>query len=138
MLLLGFCPSAQYNGPFELANWGKRDLTTARVGISPFIIIVIIIIIIIVIFIIIITIIIIVIIIITIIIIIIFVITELTHSKTILENAVEIEPQPVALEFKNLSQCSSCSKQNCLLKLWCSCCNTNLLQSIAKLFGYST
>ena len=68
MLLLGFCPSAQYNGPFELANWGKRDLTTARVGISPFIIIVIIIIIIIVIFIIIITIIIIVIIIITIII----------------------------------------------------------------------
>ena len=73
MLLLGFCPSAQYNGPFELANWGKRDLTTARVGISPFIIIVIIIIIIIVIFIIIITIIIIVIIIITIIIIIIIV-----------------------------------------------------------------
>ena len=38
------------------------------------------------------------------------IIIELTHSKTILENAVEIEPQPVALDFKNLSQYSSCSK----------------------------
>ena len=30
------------------------------------------------------------------------IITELTHSKTILENTVEIEPQLVALDFKNL------------------------------------
>ena len=37
-------------------------------------------------------------------------IIELTHCKTILENTVEIEPQPVALDFKNLSQYSSCSK----------------------------
>ena len=44
------------------------------------------------------------------IIVIIIIITELTHSKTILENAVEIEPQPVALDFKNLSQYSSPSK----------------------------
>ena len=35
---------------------------------------------------------------------------ELTHSKTILENTVEIEPQLVALDFKNLSQYSSHSK----------------------------
>ena len=41
-----------------------------------------------------------------------FIITiiELTHSKTIPENTVEIEPQPVALDFKNLSQYSSRSK----------------------------
>ena len=45
-----------------------------------------------------------------IIIIIIIIIIELTHSKTIIENTVEIEPQPVALDFKNLSQYSSCSK----------------------------
>ena len=32
-----------------------------------------------------------------------FIIIELTHSKTILENTVEIEPQPAALDFKNLS-----------------------------------
>ena len=38
------------------------------------------------------------------------IITELTHSKTILENTVEIEPQPVASDFKNLSQYSSRSK----------------------------
>ena len=38
------------------------------------------------------------------IIIIIIIIIELTHSKTILENTVEIEPQSVALDFKNLSQ----------------------------------
>ena len=38
------------------------------------------------------------------------IIIELTHSKTILENTVEIEPQPVALDFKNLSPYSSCSK----------------------------
>ena len=37
-------------------------------------------------------------------------IIELTHGKTILENTVEIEQQPVALDFKNLSQYSSCSK----------------------------
>ena len=38
------------------------------------------------------------------IIIIIIIIIELTHSKTVLENTVEIEPQSVALDFKNLSQ----------------------------------
>ena len=37
-------------------------------------------------------------------------IIELTHSKTILENIVEIEPQPLVLDFKNLSQYSSRSK----------------------------
>ena len=44
------------------------------------------------------------------IIIIIIIIIELTHSKTMLEITVEIEPQPAALDFKNLSQYSSCSK----------------------------
>ena len=48
--------------------------------------------------------------IIIIIIVITIIIIELTHSKTILENTVEIEPQPVALDFKNLSQYSSLSK----------------------------
>ena len=48
--------------------------------------------------------------IIIIIIIIITIIIELTHSKTILEITVEIEPQPAALDFKNLSQYSSRSK----------------------------
>ena len=52
-----------------------------------------------------------------IIVVIIIIITELTHSKTILENTVEIEPQPVALDFKNLSQYSSRSKKNCLFLL---------------------
>ena len=47
--------------------------------------------------------------IIIIIIIIVIIIIELTHSKTILENTVEIESQP-ALDFKNLSQYSSRSK----------------------------
>ena len=42
--------------------------------------------------------------------IIIIIIIELTHSKTILENTVEIETQPVVLDFKNLSQYSSHSK----------------------------
>ena len=42
--------------------------------------------------------------------IIIIIIIELTHSKTILEITVEIEPQPAALDFKNLSQYSSRSK----------------------------
>ena len=37
-------------------------------------------------------------------------IVQLTHSQTILENTVEIKPQPVALDFKNLSQYSSRSK----------------------------
>ena len=32
------------------------------------------------------------------------------HSKTILEITVEIEPQPAALDFKDLSQYSSRSK----------------------------
>ena len=45
-----------------------------------------------------------------IIIIIIIIIIEPTHSKTILETTVEIEPQPAALDCKNLSQYSSCSK----------------------------
>ena len=49
-------------------------------------------------------------IIIIIIIIIIIVIIKLTHNKTILENTVEIDPQSVALDFKNLSQYTSCSK----------------------------
>ena len=49
-------------------------------------------------------------IIITIFIIITIVIIELTHSKTLLENTVEIEPQPVALDFKDLSQHSTRSK----------------------------
>ena len=44
------------------------------------------------------------------IIIIIIIIIELTHSKTILENTIEIEPKSVALDFKNLSQYSSRSK----------------------------
>ena len=48
--------------------------------------------------------------IIIVIVIVIIIVTELTHSKTILENTVEIEPQPVALDFKNLSRYSSCSK----------------------------
>ena len=38
------------------------------------------------------------------------IIIELTHSKTILEITVEIEPQPIALDFNNLSQYSSRSK----------------------------
>ena len=46
-------------------------------------------------------------IIIFVIIIIIYIIIMLTHSKTIIENTVEIEPQPVALDLKNLSQYSS-------------------------------
>ena len=51
-------------------------------------------------------------IIIIIIIIIITIITtiELAHNKTILENIVQIKPQPVALDFKKLSQYSSHSK----------------------------
>ena len=45
--------------------------------------------------------------IIIIIIIIVIIIIELTHSKTIMENTAEMEPQPAALDFKNLSQYSS-------------------------------
>ena len=48
--------------------------------------------------------------IIIIVIIIIIIINELTHIKNILEITVEIEPQPVALDFKNLSKYSSRSK----------------------------
>ena len=44
------------------------------------------------------------------IVIIIIIIIELTHSKTILESTVEVKPQPVALNFKNLSQYSNRSK----------------------------
>ena len=38
------------------------------------------------------------------------IIIELTHSQTKLEKTVEIEPQPVALDFKKLSQYPSRSK----------------------------
>ena len=38
------------------------------------------------------------------------IIIELTHSKTKLKNIAEMEPQPVALDFKSLSQYSSRSK----------------------------
>ena len=41
---------------------------------------------------------------------IIIIIIELTHSKTTQEITVKIEPQPAALDFKNLSQYSSRSK----------------------------
>ena len=41
---------------------------------------------------------------------IIIIIIELTHSKPILENAVKIEPQTVALDLKILSQYPSRSK----------------------------
>ena len=43
-----------------------------------------------------------------IIIIITIIVTDPTHSKTILENTTEVEPQPV--DFKNLSQYSNRSK----------------------------
>ena len=49
-------------------------------------------------------------IIIIIIFIIVIIIVELTHSKTITENTVEIKPQPVALDFKNIFQYPSHSK----------------------------
>ena len=42
--------------------------------------------------------------------IVIILIIELTHSENILEITVEIEPQPAALGFKNLSQYSNRSK----------------------------
>ena len=38
------------------------------------------------------------------------IVAELTHNKAVLENTVEVEPQPVALDFKNLSQYSCRSK----------------------------
>ena len=47
---------------------------------------------------------------------IIIIIIVLTHSKAILKITVEIEPHPAALDFKDLFQYSSRSKQNCLLK----------------------
>ena len=87
-----------------LALYVSKTILIITVIIS-FVIIIIIITIIIIIIIIIITIIIIIIITITI-----NIIIELTNSKTILENTVEIEPQAVALEFTNLSQHSSRSK----------------------------
>ena len=49
-------------------------------------------------------------IVIVIIIIVVIIIIGLTHSETILKNTVEIEPQPVAFNFKNLPQYSGCSK----------------------------
>ena len=66
-------------------------METAKLGISPFSIIIIVVVVIIVI----------------IAVIMIITIIELTHSQTILENTVEIEPQPTILDFKNLSQYSS-------------------------------
>ena len=38
------------------------------------------------------------------------IIFELTYCKTILKNTIEIKPQPVALDFNNLSQYSTHSK----------------------------
>ena len=52
-----------------------------------------------------------------IIIVIIIIIIELTHSKIIQENTVEIDPQPAALDFKNLSQYSSRSSELVLFLL---------------------
>ena len=52
-----------------------------------------------------------------IIVIIIIIIIELTHSKIIQENTVEIDPQPAALDFKNLSQYSSRSSELVLFLL---------------------
>ena len=49
-------------------------------------------------------------IIVVVIIVIIIIIIKLTHSKTIAEITVEIESQPAAFDFKNLSQYSSRSK----------------------------
>ena len=49
-------------------------------------------------------------IVVVIIVIIIIIIIKLTHSKTIAEITVEIESQPAAFDFKNLSQYSSRSK----------------------------
>ena len=47
---------------------------------------------------------------ITIIVVVVIIIIVLTHSQTIQGNTVEIKPQSVALDFKNLSQYSSRSK----------------------------
>ena len=44
------------------------------------------------------------------IVVVVIIIIVLTHSQTILGNTVEIKPQSVALDFKNLSQYSSRSK----------------------------
>ena len=79
-------------------SWSPHEMRVSLAGHQPIIIIIIIIIIVIII------------IIIIIIIITIIIIIELTHSKTILENTAEIDPQPVALDLKNLSQYSSPSK----------------------------
>ena len=45
-----------------------------------------------------------------IVIVVVIIIIELTHSKTILEITIEIQPQPAALDSKNFSQYSSRSK----------------------------
>ena len=49
-------------------------------------------------------------IIIIIVVVVVIVIIELTHSKTILENTIQIEPQTIALGFNSLSQYSRHSK----------------------------
>ena len=49
-------------------------------------------------------------IIIIVLVVVIIVIIELTHSKTILENTIQIEPQTIALGFNSLSQYSRHSK----------------------------
>ena len=49
-------------------------------------------------------------IVIIVVVVVIIVIIELTHSKTILENTIQIEPQTIALGFNSLSQYSRHSK----------------------------
>ena len=49
-------------------------------------------------------------IIVVVVVVVVIVIIELTHSKTILENTIQIEPQTIALGFNSLSQYSSHSK----------------------------
>ena len=49
-------------------------------------------------------------IIIIVVVVVVIVIIELTHSKTILENTIQIEPQTIALGFNSLSQYSRHSK----------------------------
>ena len=65
-----------------------------------------------------------------IIIIIIIIIIELPHSKTILENTVKIEPQPVALDFNILAVPSKTVFWTCAVPAVIPIC-----QSITKLFG---
>ena len=49
-------------------------------------------------------------IVVVVVVVVVIVIIELTHSKTILENTIQIEPQTVALGFNSLSQYSRHSK----------------------------